>query len=145
VTLNNGLCNSCFQRYVLTVRPQERGLLAGYEDKGLLDCARGCGGKVIFGQDAAAMAEGAQLAPPLHVTATEYYKALGGMGLPDEVTDDPDLIEALFKAHRVDSVMLELAMGRIFIHEIRLENGMTVHLSAGAKGAQVLKVTRKTA
>lgn len=142
--IDNGLCNSCFQRYVLTVRPQERGLLT-WDENNLLACARGCGGKVLFGQDAVSMAEGAQLATPLHVTATEYYKALGGMGLPDEVTDDPDIIEALLKAHRVLEVKLEQAMGRIFIHEVQLENGMTVHLSAGAKGAQVLKVTRRPA
>lgn len=137
------LCNSCLQPFQVTIRPEDKALVESLPDKdGLAPCPRQCGGKISFDHEIQDFAKDKRLRKPLHVTGKELYQAVHGMGLPDEVTDDPDIIEALFKANRIASVKMEQAMGRLFMHEILLDNGMVVHLSAGAKGAQVLKVTR---
>jgi hypothetical protein len=140
----DALCNSCLQPFVVTVGPDEKQLVQGELDAdGHCACPRLCGGKLLLGDAANKVREGAQLAKPLHLTGTELFQAIHGLGLPDEVTDDPDLVEALLKTNPVTGAKLEQVMGRVFLHELHLANGMVVHLTAGARGAQLLKVTRR--
>lgn len=88
------------------------------------------------------MAGDPRLKPPLPITVQELFKAVKGGGLPDEIPKSFELSVALFKSEKVKSVFMEQDGKDIYLHEVRFENGAVIHLSAGRRGAQVLKVTK---
>ena len=70
---------------------------------------------------------------------------MNGMGLPDEIPSSGVVVDSLLRANNVLAVSVEEYQGKVFLHELHLANGMVIHLAAGTKGAQVLKITKEAA
>ena len=137
------LCNSCYTRFDIVVDPASGHLVAQLADEdGLAPCPKLCGGKICLTGDVTVTGIAHEVKEQFHLTAQELYRACHGAGLPDEVPKSGELIDSLLKAHRVRDALVEEHGERIYIHELRLENGSVIHLTAGGRGAQVLKVTR---
>jgi hypothetical protein len=141
------LCNSCFQTYELMVEPGEVHLVkqVATDDGITCPCPRLCGGKINLAGDPAieAMTKGQAMRTPLPLSGKELYKAVMGAGLPDEIPQAKETLEALLKANKVVGMMLEEDDKKFYLHELKLENGLTLHLASGLRGAQVLKVTKE--
>jgi hypothetical protein len=139
-------CNACYQRYEILVRPHEQHLIASLGDAdGLCACPRLCGGKVLLRTDPGFLEvlKNMALAPTISITGTELYQATNGLGLPDEIPKDTSVLDALMKEKVIEDLVWEQADGRFYLHEMKLSSGFRVHLSAGGRGAQVLKVTKE--
>lgn len=137
-------CNSCYSRFDVTISPGQGGLIAGLAgEDGMARCPRECGGRVNLTNDPGIDSLASLLKAPIHLTAEEFYQVVNGMGLPDEVPNSLELVESLLRSNSVTGVKLEQVNDRIYLHELHLGNGATIHLTAGGRGAQVLKVTRK--
>lgn len=140
----NSACQTCFQRYRILIESRERELIKQIADKKGLTCPcpRSCGGTINLIQDAGieAVMRGKQFKEPIHLTGTELYKAVNGAGLPDELPK-LGMVAPLLLAYKVKNVEVEEIDGQVFLHELVLDNGSTVHLTAGLRGAQVVKIT----
>lgn len=143
------LCNSCFQPYILLVQPSDVALVRDIADENGLTapCPRLCGGRINLNGDQVieAIQEGKKLAEPLTITGLELFKAVNGAGLPDEIAKDWDVLVSLFRSNKVVDVNIEEANGKFYLHEVKLERGITVHLGASPRGAIVVKVTKERA
>jgi hypothetical protein len=143
----NSLCNTCFQPFQVLIEMSDVNLIRqiAVEDGKLAPCPRLCGGFInMQGDDTIEqMANDPRLKAPMQITGKELYKAVNGAGLPDEVPQSKETIEALLKANKVVGTKLEELNGKFYIHEVLLENGLTLHLAAGLRGAHVLKVTKE--
>jgi len=139
------ICNSCYARFDVTIAPETSHLLAQMADEdGLAPCPRHCGGKINMTGDVTITSIAQEQKEQVHLTTMELYRAIHGAGLPDEIPKSGELVEAMLKTHKVKDALVEEVGDRIFVHELVLENGSTIHLTAGGRGAQVLKVTRAT-
>lgn len=142
----NSLCNSCLQPFQILLESGDADLirqLSEADEGRMCLCPRLCGGKINLFGDPTISVMADKLREPMTLTGKELYKAVNGMGLPDEVPKDVEVVKALLKSNKVADLYLEEINGRLFLHELKLENGYTVHLAAGARGAQVLKVTKE--
>jgi hypothetical protein len=140
------VCNSCLQPFRIILEAGEGDLLKqiSIEDGGkTCKCPRLCGGRINLIGDATISAMADKLKEPLTLTGRQLYVAVHGLGLPDEIVKDLQVIRAVLLAHKVVSVDLEEVGDRMYLHELQLDNGMTIHLAAGARGAQILKVTKE--
>jgi hypothetical protein len=63
------------------------------------------------------------------------------MGLPDEIPKTMSVIQSLLNSKAIESYRLEEIGGRFYLHELKLSDGVTVHLTAGPRGAMILKIT----
>lgn len=140
------LCNSCLQPFELVLHQEDRQLLGQIaEDGGMLcPCPRLCGGKINVTHDSTieSFQEGTRLRQPMTLTGAQLYQAVNGAGLPDEIPKDIDVVDALLRANQVTKCAMERQGERIYLHELHLSNGSVIHLAAGGRGAQVLKITR---
>jgi DNA-directed RNA polymerase subunit RPC12/RpoP len=76
-------------------------------------------------------------------TADEFWRAINGFGLPDEIATDVEPVVAMLLAHRVTKVeAIGTKTGRVELRSVSLDNGITIHLTASGEGAVVLKMTR---
>lgn len=109
-------------------------------------CPALCGGSILLVPDdtVKAMSEDARLKSPTVLTGKQLYQAVMGLGLPEEIPSSPELVDAVFRANKVVSVDLEKIQEKIYLHEIRFDNGVVLHLASGSKGAQVLRVSKGT-
>lgn len=140
----NSICSTCFQPYKILIQTSDVELVKqiSTNEGRSCPCPRLCGGEInLTGQ--ADVDEKLQLRDPVELTGLQLYQAVGGLGLPDEIPKDVAVINALFKAYPVESLDLQEVTGSIYLSEIRLGGGVTVHLSSGARGARVLKVTKE--
>jgi hypothetical protein len=141
------VCNACMQPFVLDLEPEDKPLLAQVtleDPEGMLcRCPRLCGGRINLVPDPTIELMSKSLREPLHLTGKELYVAVHGLGLPDEVVRTVETVEAMLKAHKIVGVDLEAVNDAVFLHELKLESGVTIHLSAGARGAQVFKMTKE--
>ncbi|TXH09041.1 MAG: hypothetical protein E6R04_09170 [Spirochaetes bacterium] len=78
----------------------------------------------------------------MKVTGKQLYQAVNGLGLPDEIPTSVEVLEALLAGSEVVETTTEEFNKAVFLHEIKLKNGSTIHLGSGLKGAQVLKITK---
>ena len=140
------LCNGCHERFDIIVAPDSGHLIAQLaNEEGVTECPRHCGGKILLtGGEAMQLLAAAETGPHTHLNAVELYRAIHGAGLPDEIPKSGELVEAMLKTHKVKDATVEEVGDRIYLHELVLENGSIIHLTAGGRGAQVLKVTRAT-
>lgn len=138
------LCNTCFQPFQLLLQASDANLMKELMDNnGLADCPRLCGGKInLIGEPPLDLEKNVRLKEPMHLTGKQVWVAVQGAGLPDEIPQDPTVVESLLKANQVVGVELERWGEKLFLHELHLENGVVVHLTGGVKGAQVLKLTK---
>lgn len=107
-------------------------------------CPRLCGGSINIRRDPAieAMATDGRLKQPISLNAFQVYQAVNGMGMPDEIPKDVKTIEAMLLSSKVIEVDVVESDGRFYLNELRLANGITIHLASGLRGAQVLKLTK---
>lgn len=77
------------------------------------------------------------------LTAREFFGALCGFGLPQEVGCEPEVVKALLRSTKIrDVVVVPASLGRTAIREIHLDNGLRLHLASSLAGATVFKITR---
>lgn len=139
------LCNTCFQPYELMLEVSELELIKQIADSQghTATCPRLCGGRINLSGDPSIGAMAGMLKQPLHLSGTQLYQAVNGMGLPDELPQTEIGIVSLLKANKVVDASVEEWGGRFFLNELHLEGGVVVHLASGTKGAQVLKITQE--
>jgi hypothetical protein len=137
------LCEACLQRYEVRVGLHEKALLDQLTAESSVKCPK-CKGVLTIGlvEKIAGITAGRELKDYIILTGTQFYQAVNGMPLPDEVPKSAEAIEAMLRSHGVVGVKTETVGDRIYLHELTLSNGITVHLAAGGRGAQVLKMTR---
>lgn len=138
------LCNACLQAYELWVESGDIGLMKQLVPDGqvpMCPCPRLCGGQILLGENP--LVGDPRLRTPLKISVKELFKAVKGAGLPDEVPKSADLIQALFKGYNVTGIKVEQVGDEVYLHEVMFENGNTVHLGYGPKGARIFKITRE--
>lgn len=144
----HSLCNSCLQPFELAISVSEVSLVKEItdEDGATCPCPRLCGGRINLVGDAviSEMAADRRLRDPIRVTGKQLYQAVNGLGLPDEIPSSKEVLEALLVGSDVVGTVTEEFNRVLFLHEIKLKNGFVIHLGAGLKGAQVLKITKGT-
>lgn len=143
----DSLCQNCLQPFELVLEPVDVALIREISDKSgaFCPCPRLCGGKINVVPDPAIklMANDQRLRAPMALTGQELYKAVNGLGLPDEVPRTRETIEAHLLAYRITKIDLDERNGRFYLNELQLSNGVTIHLTSGLYGCQVLKLTKK--
>lgn len=140
-------CQTCFQPFTIQTLPGRDNLALLHQtmDKdGFGPCPRLCGGKINLTNNEAIekLMTSVKLRDPLNLTLTQYYQAANGLGCPDEIPKDADILQPLLKSAQVEGMVMDIAPGGLYIHEIHFDNGFVLHLTAGSKGAMVLKVTK---
>lgn len=140
----NSICDTCLQSYTILVQASDVDLVRQIaDDEGLsCPCPRLCGGHInlVGGK----LLDVAGLKPPIHLTGVQLYQSVNGMGLPDELPRDAVTVDAMLRANPVVKCDVTEFDGAVFLNELHLNNGIVVHLTAGARGAQVLKVTKRS-
>ena len=140
------LCNGCFEPYVITLMPGDVELvkqIQNEKDPRFCKCPRLCGGLInLAGDESLAAMTKLIKKDPISITGKQLYQAVMGAGLPDEIPKDVLVLTSLLKANRVVGAMAEDIGGKFYLHELKLENGLTFHFSGGPRGAQILKVTK---
>jgi hypothetical protein len=139
------LCNSCLQPFELLVQPSDAHLVKQIADKDGLTapCPRLCGGRINLVGNPVIKEMASKLKEPMRVTGQELYKAVNGMGLPDEIPTTMEVVEALLLANSVVAAAVEETDGKIYLHELSLSNGLTLHLAGGPRGSRVIKITKE--
>ena len=104
-----------------------------------------CGGTVVVTTVALVGYLRAQGVAVPELTASEAFSALCGLGLPEQIGHEPEVVEALLLAHRVTGVeVAKSPSGRTLLKSLTLANGVTIHLISNVSGAGVLKIVRRT-
>lgn len=141
----NSLCNTCFQPYELLIEASEVELLKQIADESghTAPCPRLCGGtiNIVGDRTIAAMATDPRNRDPLRINGKELYQAVNGLGLPDELPLNKDVIELLLNT-KVTSIVCNEIGGKYYLGEICFEGDRVMHLTSGPRGAQVLKITK---
>ena len=139
----NSICNNCLQAFSLMVQADEAELLRQIADENLMSCPcpRLCGGRINLVGGCLVEADG--LKPPMSITGVELYKAVQGAGLPDELPKESSILDALLRANPITSCNWTETHDAVYLNEIHLNNGIVLHLTSGARGAQILKVTKE--
>lgn len=139
-------CTTCFQPYKLLIQASDVGLVKEISTKEgkACPCPRRCGGEINLVGEAAGIPENTNLREPIEITGLQLYQAVGGLGLPDEMPKDKEIVTSLLKGNKVSQVIVDEANGSLFLHSIGLDNGVTIHLTSGARGARVLKITKES-
>jgi hypothetical protein len=139
----NSVCSTCFQPYKLLIQASDVELVKqlSHTEGRSCPCPRLCGGSInLVGQPDIT---GTKLRDPIEITGLQLFQAVNGMGLPDEIPKDAVVIDALLRGNRVTSIDMQEFNGSFYLNELRLEGGVTIHLSAGGRGARVLKITKE--
>lgn len=115
------------------------------EEGKMCPCPRLCGGSInlVLDPTIVAMSTDKRLRDPILLTGTELYQAVNGMGLPDEIPKDPIVVQSLLKSSAIAAVVVEEVNGKIYLHEMILDTGVTIHLGSGQRGAQIIKLTKE--
>lgn len=76
--------------------------------------------------------------------AQEFWNAINGFGLPEEVEAGPEAIEAMLLAHRVVAADIRnTATSRVEIRSLTLNSGVKLHFAASGEGAVIFKSTKE--
>lgn len=139
------LCNSCFQPYELLIEASDIDLLKQIADEAghTAPCPRLCGGRINLVGEPVIDHMRTKFRESMNITGKELYQAVNGLGLADEVPKDITSLTSILRANRVVGVDIEEVDNRFYLHELKLEGGVTFHLASGPRGAQVLKVTQE--
>jgi len=77
------------------------------------------------------------------LTVDEFFMALCGFGLPDELGCEPEIVRAVLLSAKIIDVATNVSCsGRTVISKIALDNGLSLHLAGSPYGATVYKITR---
>lgn len=141
------LCNTCLQPYTVLVEASDVELIKQIaDDMGhTCPCPRLCGGRINLVGDPliSEMTKDRRLKESMTLSGKELYQAVNGLGLPDEIPKTIEVVAAMLKSSPIEHLDVEEQQGKIFLHEILLQNGVTIHLGSGQFGAQVLKMTKE--
>lgn len=84
------------------------------------------------------------LVQTLSLTVEEFFAALCGYGIPEEISPEPEVVQALLLSARVDKVAVSTSpTGRTLLSRMDLDNGTCLHLASSAFGPAIYKVTRR--
>lgn len=137
-------CNTCGSAFDIMVSPLEVTLVRDVMDKNSQAlCPRMCGGKVLLDPSVDLTPMTGILKAPVTLTGREFYKAVHGAGMPDEIPKSVETTEALLLSKRVVGVDAEQRNERIYITKLKLEGGLVMYLTAGVFGAVVTKITKE--
>lgn len=141
------LCTTCFQPYTLLVQPSDLELVKqiAINEGRSCPCPRLCGGEINLTGEPIIPEGKLHLRDPVELTGRQLFQAVNGLGLPDEVPKDLTVIDSLLKAYKVLAADVQEFDGNFYLHNIQLEGGVTMHLTSGARGARILKITRERA
>jgi hypothetical protein len=108
-------------------------------------CPKLCGGtiNVIMDPGISVLASDPRLRNPINLTGKQLYKAVMGAGLPDELPTDANVVYGLLQSIEVKSALVEKIGSDVYLHELKLAGGITIHLAAGPRGAKVLKIVKE--
>lgn len=141
------LCNTCLQPFELMLEASDLELVKQISDQAgeTCPCPRLCGGAILLVMDPtfSQMTNDPRLKNPLRVSGKELFKAVNGAGLPDEIPNDPNVVLAMLKSSPISDASIEVVGKDVLLHELRLQNGVTIHLASGLRGAHVLKMTKE--
>jgi hypothetical protein len=74
----------------------------------------------------------------------DFWSAIHGFGLPEEVVAGPEAIEAMLLAHMVvEADVKKTTTGRVEIRSLTLNNGVKMHFAASGEGAVIFKSTKE--
>ena len=77
------------------------------------------------------------------VDVEEFFRALCGFGLPEEIGCTPEAVSTLMQAHPVIGIDMAVAGGdRTVVYSINLENNLKLHLVSSPEGPCIYKITR---
>lgn len=136
------LCQSCLQQYEILIESTDLPRLKEISDEEgyTCPCPRLCGGSInLIGNGLVDLMNEKQLKPRIHLNGKDLYKAVKGLGLPDELNIQKASVELMCMS--IESATLEEFNGKLYLHELRLKNGCSIHLASGLKGPQILKIT----
>ena len=140
------LCNTCIQPYQILVELNEVELIKQISDERghTCPCPRLCGGSInLVGNDLIDNAvKDPRFRDPMKISGKELYKAVKGMGLPDEIDLQIETVDAMLKLG-VKDFKLDTVLNKIYLSELTMKNGVTLHLTSGPHGAQILKMTKE--
>jgi len=71
----------------------------------------------------------------------EYFRALHGMGMPDEALCTPEMVAALLRDGVVD-IVAEERSGRTLLRKIITRGGLHIHFWVSTEGAIAYKITK---
>lgn len=141
----NSLCNTCFQPFEILVESSDIDLLRQISDESghTAKCPRLCGGVINLVGDATIthLMRDRRLKDPMQISGKELYRAVNGMGLRDEIPMSRDTVEMLLNT-QLQSFEIDMQDGKVYLTELKFEGGRTLHLTSGARGAMVLKITK---
>lgn len=140
------LCNSCFQPFELIVETAEVPLIKDIADEegSTCPCPKLCGGAInLVGEPTlTSMATDKRLKQSITLTGKQLYQAVHGMGLPEEIPRTSDTVDVVLRANKVAKTVTEEVDGRVYLHELHLDNGTVLHLASGTRGALVLRIAK---
>lgn len=78
------------------------------------------------------------------LSSEEYFRALMGLGTPDEMVCAAEVVRDLLLSQRIKGVHGQdvVGTGRFQIQSLELADGTSLHLGASAHGAIVFRITR---
>lgn len=73
----------------------------------------------------------------------DFFRALCGFGLPDQLGCAPEIISSLLAANTIVGVDMAIAGGdRTVVFSINLNNGLKLHMASSPEGPCIYKITR---
>lgn len=138
-------CSTCFQTYKLLIQVSDIDLVkqVATNEGRSCPCPRLCGGQINLVGEPLISPEVFQLRDPIELTGLQLFQALGGLGLPDEIPKDVTVIDSILRTHKVIGADVQEFNGNFYLNELRLEDGIVVHLTSGSRGSRVLKITKE--
>ena len=77
------------------------------------------------------------------IEVEEFFKALCGFGLPEELDCTPKAVAALIQVNPIIGIDMAAASSeRTVVYSINLSNGMLLHLASSPEGPCIYKITR---
>ena len=74
----------------------------------------------------------------------EFFRALCGYGVPEEIGCEPEVVRALLLSASISDIgMRRSKSNRTIVDRIDLDNGTSLHLASSPAGPAVFKITRR--
>ena len=143
--LIHSLCDKCYQSFKLVLEPADLELVKQVSDaQGFsAPCPKLCGGRINLVGNPSWGGIRFYAGDAMTVTGKEFYKAVMGGGLPQELPKSAGEIESILKSGKITDMLMEVYNDQVYLHELEIDKETIIHLCSGAKGAQILKITKR--